>query len=64
MKHIDNVIVTLNDKDYILSISEARELLRDAENQAEATLVLGDDITLDRSKRLSIMYQLHGRLYV
>lgn len=61
---IENVIVDLNDKDYVLTINEARELLRDAESGSEVTLVLGDDITLDKDKRLKIMRQLHGQLYV
>ena len=64
MKHIDNVILNIREKQYILSIKEARELLRDAESGSEVTLMLGNDITLDKDIRFQIMKQLHGQIYV
>ncbi len=60
-----NVIVTLDEKDYIMSISEAKKFCDGIVKVGDTVLeVDGGEITLSKHEARELHRQIHGQLYV
>ncbi len=59
-----NVIFNIKDKEYVVTLIDAKKILKSVYVCAKAICVNGVDIGIDRATRMDIMKQLHGELYV
>ena len=59
-----NVSLTLQDKDFIVGLMDAKRILNNVYEGCEQVYINGEKILIDESDRNDIMKQLHGEIYV